>query len=184
MKSAKKVMFMLIYINRISYYLDQKSRIIVVQSLVPSHFNCCLSVGGTTTSSLIDKVQKLQIFAARGAVGGINKFDHVSPAYKELKSLKIRQKDTYGICCAMLKMINNAYSDWLYSFLTVHESTASVTRQQKNLVVPHSKTGARALAVTGLKTWNFLPFNITSTTSHASCKSKLRSFILGGFNCS
>ncbi|RUM30450.1 MAG: hypothetical protein DSY42_04590 [Aquifex sp.] len=181
---SKKVMGMLIYINRISSYLDKKSRIIVVQSLVLSHINYCLSIWGTTTSSLINKVQKLQNFAARVAVGGIKKFDHVSPAYKELKWLKIKQKHTYDICCAMFKVINNVYPDWLYSFLTVHDSTASVTRQQNNLVVPYSKTetGARAFTVTGPKTWNSLPFNITSTTSHASFKSKLRNFILNDLN--
>ncbi len=83
-------MGMLIYINRISSYLDKKSRIIVVQLLVRSHFNCCLSIWGTTTPSLIDKVQKLQNFAVRVAVGGIKKLYHVSPAYKELKWLKIK----------------------------------------------------------------------------------------------
>ncbi len=163
---------MLIYINKISSYSDKKLRIVIVQSFVLRHFSDCLSIWGTTTSTLLDKVQKLQNFAARVAVAGIKKFDHVSPAYKELEWLKIKQKHTYDICWAMFKIFNNAYPDWLYSFLTVHESTASVTRQQKNLVVPLSKTdtGARAFAVTGSKTWNSLPFNITSITSHASFK--------------
>ncbi len=57
----------------------------VVQSLVLSHMNYCLIIWGTTTSSLISKVQRLQNFSARVAAGGIKKFDHVSPAYKELK---------------------------------------------------------------------------------------------------
>ena len=175
---------MLIYINRISCHLDKKSRIIVIQSLVLSHINYCLTIWGTTTSSLIDKIQKLQNFAARVAVGGIKKYDHVSPAYRELKWLKIRQKHTNDICCTMFKIINNVYPDWLYSFPTVHDSTASVTRQQNNLIVPRSKTdtGARAFAVTGPKLWNSLPFNITSTTSHGSFKSKLRNFILSDLN--
>ncbi len=77
---SKKVMDMLIYINRISSFLDKKSRIIVVQSLVLSNF----SIWGATTSPLINKVQKVQNFAARVAVRGIKKFEHVSPAYKEL----------------------------------------------------------------------------------------------------
>ncbi len=81
---SKKVMGMLIYINRISSYLDKKSRIVVVQSLVLSHINYCLSIWGTTTSSLINKVQKLQNFAARVAVGGIKKFDHVSLPIRSL----------------------------------------------------------------------------------------------------
>ncbi len=81
----KKVMRMLIYINRISFYLDKESIIIVVQSLVLSHFNYCLSIWGTTTHSLTDKVQKLQHFSAKVAASGIKNFDHVSLAYKELK---------------------------------------------------------------------------------------------------
>ncbi len=177
---------MLSYVNRISSYLYKKSRVIVVQSLALSHFDYCLSVWGATTSSLTDKVQKLQNFAARVVVGGIKKLDHVSRAHNELKWLKTKQKHTYDIFYAMFEIISNAYPDWLYSSLTVHESTASVTKQQKNLVVPRSKTdtGARAFPVTGPKTWNSLPFNITSTTSHASFKSNFRNFILGGFNCS
>ncbi len=73
-------MEMLIYINYISFYLDKKSSVIVVQSLVLSHIIYCLSIWGATTSSVINKVQKLQNFVASVAVGGIKKFDHVSPA--------------------------------------------------------------------------------------------------------
>ncbi len=153
MKLVKKVMAMLIYINRINSYLDKKSRITVLQSLVLSHINYCLKIWGTTTS-LIKKAQKLQNFAARVAVGGIKKkYDHVFPAYKELNWLKIKKKYAYDICVAMFKIINNVYPDCLYSFPTVHISV-SATRQQNNLVVPRSRTdtGARAFTVIGLKT--------------------------------
>ncbi len=47
----KKIMGMLIYINRISSYFDKKFRIVVIQSLVLSHINYCLTIWGTTTSS-------------------------------------------------------------------------------------------------------------------------------------
>ncbi len=87
---SKKVMGMLIYINRISSYLDKTTRIIVIQSLVLSHIKYCLSIWGTTNSTLINKIQKLQNFAARVAVGGLKKYDHVSPAFRELKWMKIR----------------------------------------------------------------------------------------------
>ncbi len=90
--NKKKVMDILIYINRISSYLDNKSRIIVVQTLVLSRINYLFfwGGGGTTNSSPISKVQKLQNFAARIAVDGIKKFDHVSPAYRGLMWLKIQ----------------------------------------------------------------------------------------------
>ncbi len=186
MKSVKKKYWACWSIlNRISSYLDKKSRIIVVESLVLSHISYCLIIWGTTNSFLISKVQKLQNFATRVAVGGIKKFNHVSPAYKELEWLKIQLKHSYDICCTMFEIINNVYPDWLYSFLTVHYSTASVTRQQNNLVVSRSKTdtGARAFVVTGSKMWNSLPISITSTTFHDCFKSKLRYFILNDLNC-
>ncbi len=86
----------------------------------------------------------------------------------------------------MFKIINNVYPDWLYSFLTVHDSTTSVTSQQNNPVVSRSKTdtGARAFAVTGPKMWKSHPISITSTTFRANFMSKLRNFILNGMNSS
>ncbi len=76
-------MAMLIYINCISSYLDKTTRIVVIQSLVLSHIKYCLNISGTTNSVHINKVQKLQNIAARVAVGGLKKYDHVSPAFKD-----------------------------------------------------------------------------------------------------
>ncbi len=56
---SKKVMGALIYINMISSYLEKRSSIVVVQSLVLNLCNYCPSVWGTAPSPLIDKVQKL-----------------------------------------------------------------------------------------------------------------------------
>ncbi len=78
-------MGVLIYINRISSCLDKTKRIIAIQSLVISHIKYCLSIWGMTNSALINKIQKLQNFAAGVAVGGLKKYDHVSSAFRELK---------------------------------------------------------------------------------------------------
>ncbi len=40
---------------------------------------------GTTNDTLMSGVQKLQNAAVRVAIGGVNKYDHVSPFYKELE---------------------------------------------------------------------------------------------------
>ncbi len=63
---------------------------VVVQSLVLSHFDYCLGILGTAISSLIDKVQKLQNFAARVIICGMKTFDHVSTVHKELEVGGIR----------------------------------------------------------------------------------------------
>ncbi len=145
--------------------LTRNRELFIVQSLVLSHLNYCLS-NWATTASLIGKALKLKKFAARIAVGGIKKFDNVSPAFK--KWLKIIQKHTYDM--VMFEIINTVYLDWLYSFPSIQESIASFTRQQKNFVAPLLKTdtGAREFAASRPKTWNSFPFSITSTPSHGS----------------
>ncbi len=47
---------------------------------------------GTKNDALIFSVQKLQNFATRVAVSGIKKYDHISPAYRELEWFKIKHK--------------------------------------------------------------------------------------------
>ena len=77
------------YVNRISENFDKETRILVVQALVLSLINYCISIWGSTNKTLIDRVQKLMNFAAKVAVGGARKFDHVTPVMKELKWMSI-----------------------------------------------------------------------------------------------
>ncbi len=177
-------MAMLIYINRISSYLDKATRIVVIQSLVLSHIKYCISIWGTTNSVHINKVQKLQNFAARVAVGGLRKYDHVSPAFKELNWLKVKQMHAFHTGVAMFKVINNIYPSWLFSFLTVHDRTQCITRQKNNIVIPRSRTevGARAFSVIGPKIWNSLPYDIATTISLHGFKFKFSNFILPDVN--
>ncbi len=71
----KKVMGTLIYVNRISEMLDKTARKICIESLVLNIINYCIKIWGTTSEKQKSKVQKLQSFAARVAVGGLRKFD-------------------------------------------------------------------------------------------------------------
>ncbi len=124
----------------------KSSRIIVVQSLVPSIINYCIRIWGTTNATLIQTVQRVQNFAARVSVGGLKKHDHISPAFKELGWLNTRQKQVLDVNIAMYKFLNSFYPEWLHFFPTVQSTTNSVTRQQNNLVITKTKTdtGARA----------------------------------------
>ena len=60
----KKVMGVLIYLNRIKDLFEPQTRIIVVQSLALSLINYCFVVWGSTSNVHLDKIQKLQNFAA------------------------------------------------------------------------------------------------------------------------
>ncbi len=181
---SKKIIGMLIYISRVSMNFDKTTRKIVVQSLVLSLINYCIRIWGTTNTSLIKKVQKLQNFAARVSIGGMKKYDHVSPALKELKWLKVKQKHLFDINIAMYKFLNGMYPDWLQTLPTVQSVTGGRTRQRNNIVLPRTKTDseAKALYVNGPTTWNALRSSVTRANTLSNFKSKLTSYILNDSN--
>ncbi len=110
----------------------------------------------------------------------MRKYDHVSPALKELKWLNIKQKKVFDTNCTMFKILRGMYPDWFKSFSTVHDVTRSFSRQQNDLYTPRANTdtGARSLAILGPKLWNALPSQITSANSLPVFKSKLLSLLL------
>ncbi len=113
---TKKALGTLIYINRVSMNFDKETRKIVVQSLVLSQINYCISKWDTINTTLLQTVQKLQKFAARVSTGGMRKFDHVSPALRELRWLKVKQRYFFVICVVMYKSLKGIYPHWFQSF--------------------------------------------------------------------
>ena len=89
---TKKITGILYFLNRIRDRFDTNTRIMIVQALALSILNYCLRVWGMTTKQQLEKAQKLQNFAARVAVGGVQKYDHVSPVLESLGWLKIDRK--------------------------------------------------------------------------------------------
>ncbi len=75
----KKVMGILLLVNRIRDKFDAATRKIVIQSLALSSVNYCLQVCGTTNSTQMRREQKLQNFAAKIYVGGDGGSGHATP---------------------------------------------------------------------------------------------------------
>ena len=70
---SKKVVGLLMFVSRISKSLDKPSRILVVQTIILSLINYCIRIWGTTNSTVINKTQKLQNFAAKNSYGKCKK---------------------------------------------------------------------------------------------------------------
>ena len=176
----KKVMGVLMFLNRVSEHFDKTTRIIVVQSLVLSLINYCISIWGGTCKTLLHNVQKLQNFAAKVAIGGARKYDHATPFIKELKWLTINDKYIFEKCTTVYKAVHGLYPDWYIKFPTVSERAASITRQENNLHIPRAKTdsGARATTICGPRFWNNLPHYTRSSLSLHSFKSSLLNVFL------
>ncbi len=80
----RKVYGLLMYVNRLKINFDKSSRINVIQTLILSQINYGIHIWGTANSTEIGLVQKLQNFAAKVALGGAAKHEHVTPYLKEL----------------------------------------------------------------------------------------------------
>jgi len=175
----RKVIGTLLYLNRIADCFEKSTRIVVVQSLVLSIINYCSRVWGVTNTTQIKRVQKLQNFAAKVAVGGLRKYDHVSPAFKELEWLRIENQCFYDMCIFVFKILNNQFPEFLFDVLTVREVRGMMTRQSNDLYVPRTNTvtGAKMLTVRGPQIWNEIPRDIRNTGSLYSFKNKLKKYL-------
>ena len=177
---VKKTYGVLLFLNRIQDKFDKKSRIIIVQSLALSIINYCSRIWGTTTREQLDRVQKVQNFAAKVAFGGARKYDHVTPIFKDLQWMDVKSKITFDICTFTFKVISNMLPDWLFSFPSVGEVQERPTRQANCLAIKRTKTNlaSRAITIKGPKEWNNLPINIRNAASVKGFKNNLRKHIL------
>ena len=178
----KKVMGTLIYLNRVKDSFEPSTRKIVVQSLAMSIINYCLKVWGTTNNTQLQRIQKLQNFAARVAIGNVKKYDHISPFLKKLEWLKIKDKYTLDVCTFMFKTIRKMFPGWLYNFNTVNSVNGLNTRQGENLYIERARTdiGSRQFSIRGPAAYNKVPLTIREAGSVPTFNGKLKNVLLNG----
>lgn len=177
---CKKSFGILMYINRIKDLFSSETRTMVVQTLVLNLMNYGMAVWGTTSKTLLTKVQKLQNFAAKVAVGGRRRSDRASPILKDLGWLNIRKKCVYEQCLVIFNILSDKYPHWLFTLPTVNNVHNNNTRQQELLYVKRTTTdyGQRSLLIRGPRLWNNLPQCIKDVRSEITFKKKLKDFIM------
>ena len=178
----RKVNGTLIYLNRVWERFTLECRVMVVQSLVLSVLNYCLSVWGSTSKTQMSRVKRLQNFAARVAIGGVRKRDHVTPLFERLGWLRMDAKFVFDICLLVFKIKNRILPEWLFLLPTVNQMRTDTinTRHQNYFYIPRisTDTGARDLTVLGPKLWNVLPTDIRNCQNMSTFKSKLLNYLL------
>ena len=176
----KKVMGILIYLNRMKDNIPPNVREMVVQTIALSVINYCVRIWGAGSRSNLHKVQKLQNFAARIVVGNVRKYEHVTQHINNLKWLKIENKFNFDVCVFVFKVLNNLLPPWLLSLPPVREFHTRNTRQQNDLYISITRTivGEREISVRGPSLWNRLPDSIKTATNISAFKRKLKIHLL------
>ena len=128
----------------------------------------------------IQRMQKLQNFAAKIVNANARKYDHATPIINNLQWLKVNQKFCFEVCTFIYKILEGHLPRWLLALATVGDVGMVRTRQQHNLMIPrsHTVTGERNLAVRGPKLWNNIPQMIKSSSSIFTFKKKLKAYLL------
>ncbi len=118
-ETSKKVSGTFMYINRIQDLLSKEARLIVVETLALSHINYGITIWSSTNITQLKRVKKLQNFAAKVAIGGASRFDHVTLILNKLQWLPIHQKVNYEQCLTSFKIMNNQHPSWPSCFQQV-----------------------------------------------------------------
>ena len=177
---SRKVSGILMYLNRIKDNFEDSTRVMIIQSLVLSVINYGIKLWGATNDLYLNKAQKLMNFAARVAVVGVRKHDHISPTLQQLQWLKIKDKYTYEVCLFAFKVLEKEYPNWLYEFPNVGSLRDTSTRQNSNLQVMRSRTelGSRSMLIRSPCIWNRLPKCVKDCSSTTIFKKKLKEHFL------
>ena len=171
----KKTMGSLIYLNRVKNMISADVRVVLVQALALSYLNYCPNIWGTTNKTQLHRVQKLQNFAAKVAIGKGKKYDRATPFIEQLNWLKIDKKCMLNTCILTYKILNKLLPEWLIAFSMVGDTNPVLTRQREDLVVPRTLTvtGERGVKALGPKLWNALPLHIRNSSSLNVFKNKV-----------
>ena len=82
-KTVSTCMSILGQINRVKHAFDKPTLLTIINSLVFSRLYYCSNVWSNTSKYNVEKLQLIQNFVCQ-VVCGIRKFDHATPALKEL----------------------------------------------------------------------------------------------------
>ena len=171
---------LLFFLMRNKDMFDDQTRKIVVEALVISLFSYCSLIWGSCTASIRNRIQKVQNFAAKVAVGHGRKSDHATPFINKLDWLKVNEMLIYNESLFMFKILNSHDSVEVLSFPQVGQTHERNTRQIHNLQVPRTRTkfADRALSIRGPTQWNKLPATIKHETRMTQFKKKLKEYML------
>ena len=163
--------------------INKELLITIINSLVFSKLFYCSSVWSTTSEGNIKKLQSVQNFAAR-IIGGLRKYDHVTPILKELQWIPVKKHLFYRDAVLAFKCMNGLVPNYLSSLFTTREAVSRrSTRQSDQLNLPlfTSVKGQKSFKYRIAKLWNELPPDIKLCGSISVFKFNLKKELLRQF---
>jgi len=165
---SKKIASGISAIKRVGYSIPYKTLLSIYNSLVQPHLDYCISVWGSCSKSLSQRLLKLQNRAAR-----VTTFSNYDQSTDELLRMvnwvKLDRQRLVDKSTMMYKIVNNMVPDFLSSHFVFRSDTLTYNLRDSDcsLAIPQSRTNycKRSLAYSGAVLWNSLPLDIRPSPS-------------------
>ena len=167
-------------ISQMKSVLNKESIKTLVISLVLSRLDYCNSLLAGLSDENIQKLQKVQNYAAR-LVLGKSKSESATEMLQTLHWLPVKARIEYKIAVLCFNALQTSEPLYLKDLLCPYAPTRDLRSQNsKFLEVPRSKLkryGDRAFSIVGPSVWNSLPFSLRSACNVAIFKRHLKTYL-------
>jgi hypothetical protein len=176
---CKTSYFYIRLLGKLRKFLDKETGAMIMHAFVTSRLDYCNSLLYGISSSLTTKLQHILNTAAR-IVTRTKIGNHITPVLKSLHWLPVVQRCAFKTALLTFKVIHGLAPSYLCELIR-YRSTARDLRSIDDVLldVPKSKSciGSRAFAFSAPKLWNSLPYDIRTSVSLITFKSKLKTYL-------
>ena len=144
----------------------------LIKTLVFTKLFYCSPVWSNTTKKNMDRLQKVQNFAAR-VVTETRKFDHITPVLTQLNWLTVTSTLNFKDAIMTYKCLNGLAPTFLFDRFKKRSQLYNSNKRSKNMLqIPfyHSATGQRRFLYRAVKIWNDVPEVLKSADNVNSFK--------------
>ena len=156
----------------------------IVHACIISKLDYCNSLLYGLPSSQIRRLQRVQNTCAR-LICSQPRFSRITPILRDLHWLPVRQRISFKILLIVYKALIGQAPSYISELLLnkVHKHTHNLRSSHDTLLlqIPTCKTkitlGDRAFVCAAPKLWNNLPFEIRTSSSVETFKSRLKTYL-------
>ena len=174
---SRKIFFTFHSLNRIKKFLPQKTRKLLVETLIYPHLDYCDSVYNDLNVKLANKLQIMQNTCVR-YIFDLRKYDRITNVYCSNKILKLNYRRQIHSLVTLFQIVKRNGVPYLsrnFNFLS--------SRRLRELFIldlpSHKKSFLKnSFSVKTARVWNSLPSEIRCTSSLLLFKNKLKQWFL------
>ena len=176
---CKTSYFYIRLLGKLRKFLDKDTAAMLTHAFITSRLDYCNSLLHGISKSLITRLQCVFNSAAR-IVSRTKMCNHITPVLKSLHWLPVLQRCAFKTALLTFKAIHGLAPSYISELIKYRNPSRDLRSLNDILLdVPRSKSsvGSRAFVVSAPSLWNSLPYDIRTSVSLASFKSKLKTYL-------